>query len=173
MGFPSLGSPCLVQSFFSLGSLELLSLMLCCSGTWGIVSCSTPWQGQLSTDRGASAAQLLPASAWSPSSPSFLLPWAGRALPRDATCAARLCPAALQISLILAPTPGGGRKSPVSLIICRSEWLKQKPRGLVLSHRISKNLLNKPFPFPEGMHFHPHWAGWRADGQCLLGALLP
>jgi len=46
-------------------------------------------------------------------------------------------------------------------------------QGLLLSRRMSKNRLNKPFPLPEGVHFHPHRAGWRADGQCLLGAVLP
>ena len=36
---------------------------------------------------------------------------------------------------------------------------------------VSNHVLNSHL-FSARVHLRPHWPGWRADGQCLLGALL-
>lgn len=122
------------------------------------------WWDQVSAEpEGASGgAQLRPASARSPSPPSFL--------PSPCLRPGKPFLALRGHGLILAPAPSGGRKPPASLISPT-----ESRRGFKLSCRMSKNRLNETFfpPLAEGVHLHPHRAGRRADGQRLLGALLP
>lgn len=137
-------------------SLKLLSP---CPDPKGIGGHLAPWWDQVSAEpEGPSGgAQLRPASARSPSPPSFL--------PSPCLRPGRPFLGLWGHGLILAPAPSGGRKPPASLISPT-----ESHRGFKLSHRMSKDHLNETF-FPpplqrECISIHIGQAGVQMGNAC-------